>query len=104
MIRTIVASLCLLLGFAMAGAPAGAADPAGSTTAAPSAAYLKYAWMWSGKDAGAPARRFLPVAACTTDCCCEFVEAGARKSQCKSHDDCLTLGGICRNKADAKCN
>jgi len=104
MIRITVASLCLLLGFAMAGAPAGAAEPAGTAPAASSPSLAKYAWMWSGKDAGASPRRFVPVAACTMDCCCESVEAGARKNQCKSHDECLNLGGICRSKADAKCN
>jgi hypothetical protein len=93
-----------LLGFALAGPPADAAEPAGSTAAAPSPAFMKYAWMWSGKDADAPARRYVPVAACTMDCCCEFFQGGERKSQCKSHDDCLNAGGICRSKSDAKCN
>jgi len=104
MIRTIAASLCLLLGFAMAASPAVAADPAGTTIAAPAPALTKFAWMWSGKDAGAPTRRFVQAAVCTMDCCCEFFEAGARKNQCKSHDECLNAGGICRSKTDAKCN
>ena len=104
MIRTIAASFCLLLAVVAAGAPAGAAEPVDSTTSALSPALEKSAWIWSGRDAGTPPRRSIPVAACTTDCCCEFVEAGTRKNQCKSHDQCLEAGGICRNKTDAKCN
>jgi hypothetical protein len=37
------------------------------------------------------------------ECCCQLFVDGSMKSQCKSRDDCMTGGGICRSNTDPKC-
>jgi hypothetical protein len=94
----------MLVGLVLAGAPAIAAEPIAPAETAVSPVLVKFAPLWSGKDAESTQRRAIPVAACTMDCCCQFFEGGGMKNQCKSRDDCITAGGICKAKTDAKCN
>lgn len=102
MIRTVALSLALVLGLAFAPAPAGAAGQDDSTVTASAPALVKFAWMWTEKTPPA-SRPYIPVAACTMECCCQLFVDGSMKSQCKSRDDCMTGGGICRSNSDPKC-
>ncbi len=104
MLRTVAVSIVMLVGLVLAGAPASAVEPVSPAETAVSPVLVKFAPLWSGKDAAATQRRPIPVAACTMDCCCQYFEGGGMKNQCKSRDDCITAGGICKAKTDAKCN
>ena len=103
MIKSIAASIIILLGLAFAAAPAAtAASGESAATAAPST-LTKYAWLWSDKGGVSAPRRYIPVAACTMECCCQLFVDGSMKNQCKSRDDCINAGGICRSKTDERC-
>lgn len=104
MFKTVAASLILLVGLVLAGTPAFAAEPVAPAETAISPVLVKFAPLWSGQDAAAGQRSATPVAACTMDCCCQYFEGGGMKNQCKSRDDCITAGGICKKNSDAKCN
>ena len=107
MIRSLAASILLLLALGLTASPAMAAAPDGSAAPASDSTLSKYAWLWSDKSAdtrSATAQpKATPVAACTMDCCCQLFVNGSMKNQCKSRDDCINAGGICRNKSDARC-
>lgn len=103
MLKTVAVSIVMLAGLLLAGAPASAAEPVSAETAV-TPILVKFAPLWSGKDSEATQRRIIPVAACTMDCCCQYFEGGGMKNQCKSRDDCIAAGGICKAKTDAKCN
>lgn len=104
MLRTVAVTIVMLVGLALAGASAIAAEPVAPAETAVSPVLVKFAPLWSGKDSEATQRRAIPVAACTMDCCCQYFEGGGMKNQCKSRDDCITAGGICKKNSDAKCN
>jgi hypothetical protein len=104
MLRTVAVSIVMLVGLMLAGAPAMAVEPVTPVKTTVSPILAKFAPLWSGKDADATKRRTIPVAACTMDCCCQYFEGGGMKNQCKSRDDCIAAGGICKSKTDAKCN
>ena len=103
MIRSVAASIILLLGLVLAAAPAAAAGSNDSAVSASMPTMAKYAWLWSDKGGVTPQRRYIAVAACTAECCCQMAVSGKTKNQCMSRDDCINAGGICRNKADEKC-
>jgi hypothetical protein len=102
MIRPIAATIILLLGLAFAAAPASAGSD-DSAASASSATLAKFAWMWTDKSAATPPRQYLPAAACAMECCCQLFVDGSMKNQCRSRDDCINAGGICRTNTDPKC-
>jgi len=105
MIRVIVGACALILAFslpAVAGQPDGQLGGQGVKPA--STIVAAYSGLRSGARVPATPWPLVPVAACTMDCCCQYFEGGKMANQCKSRDDCINAGGLCRPKTDAKCN
>lgn len=103
MIRSIVGSLILILGMTLAILPATAGETGTPTTETASTVVAKYAWVRTGNAGAVTPWPVVPVAACTAECCCQVYAGGSMTHQCKSRDDCINAGGICRPKTDANC-
>lgn len=104
MVRSLVSAFILLLAVIISAPPASAAEPNGSSTETTAASLVaKYAWVRSGNEGTVTPWPVVPVAACSAECCCQVFEGGNVTHQCRSRDDCINAGGICRPNSDAKC-
>jgi hypothetical protein len=104
MIRSIVGACVLVFGIALAGLPA-AADETSDDAAKPASSIVAvFSGLPSaGKAAAQTPWRTVPVAACSAECCCQIYDGGKMVYQCKSQNDCINEGGLCKSKTDAQC-
>jgi len=104
MIRSIMGAFVLIFALAHAGLPASAGEPGGQSVKPASIIIAAYTGLRSAKRVPATPWPVVPVAACTAECCCQVYDGSKMTHQCKSRDDCINAGGLCRPKTDAKCN
>lgn len=104
MIRSIMGAFVLIFALAQAGLPASAGEPGGQSVKPASIISAAYTGLRSAKRVPATPWPVVPVAACTAECCCQVYDGSKMTHQCKSRDDCINAGGLCRPKTDAKCN
>jgi len=102
MIRSFLGTCVLIVAFAL---PAMAGDPGGPSVKPVPTILASFTGLRSGAvQAPATPWPVVPVAACTAECCCQLYDGSKMTHQCKSRDDCINAGGLCRPKTDAKCN
>ena len=94
----------LIFAFALATLPATAGGSGSQSVKPESTVIAAYTGLRSAKPTMATPWPVVPVAACTAECCCQFYDGSKMNHQCKSRDDCINAGGLCRPKTDAKCN
>ena len=108
MIRSIMGACVLSFALAHAGLSASAGEPGGQSvnqSVKPASTIIAaYAGLRSARRVPATPWPVVPVAACTAECCCQVYDGSKMTHQCKSRDDCINAGGLCRPKTDAKCN
>jgi len=104
MIRSFLGTCVLIVAFALAGLPAAAGESGGQRVKPVSTVVAVYTGLRSGVRVPATPWPVVPVAACTAECCCQFYDGSKMSNQCKSRDDCINAGGLCRPKTDPKCN
>jgi hypothetical protein len=104
MIRSIMGACVLILALAHAGLPASAGEPGSQSVKPASTIIAAYTGLRSAARVPATPWPVVPAAACTAECCCQFYDGSKMTNACKSRDDCINAGGICRSKTDAKCN
>jgi len=101
--RSIMGAVALVLWIVISGVPAAAIERSGSDTASASTIVAKYAGLRSFDEAVTTMRPVISAAACNVECCCQVYDGNRMTHQCKSRDDCINAGGICRPKTDASC-